>query len=277
MASSMSHPARWIARADVGERAQPPKRIDALGVGVHAVTLKRSVRMIESTIERDIKGFVCVTGVHGVMEAQRDARFREVLNSSLLTTPDGMPMVWVGRMQGHRRMRRVFGPDLMRLVCSRSVVRGYTHFLYGGADGVAGELRAWMEETFPGIRVVGTFTPPFTPLSLEQATDLESTIARLKPDIMWIGLSTPKQERFMSEYIVRLQTKLMIGVGAAFDYHTGRVQDAPAWIKRSGLQWLHRLAQDPKRLWKRYLVNNPLFVSKMAWQFCRSAGRRGMP
>ena len=134
-----------------------------------------------------------------------------------------------------------------------------------------------MEETFPGIRVVGTFTPPFTPLSLEQATDLESTIARVKPDIMWIGLSTPKQERFMSEYIVRLQTKLMIGVGAAFDYHTGRVQDAPAWIKRSGLQWLHRLAQDPKRLWKRYLVNNPLFVSKMAWQFCRSAGRRGMP
>src|SRR5438132_8489725 len=115
-----------------------------------------------------------------------------------------MPMVWVGRLQGHREIRRVFGPELMRVVCSGSVARCYTHFLYGGADGVADELRTWMERTFPGIRVVGTFTPPFTPLSLEQAAQLESTIARLKPDIMWIGLSTPKQERFMAEHIVRL-------------------------------------------------------------------------
>jgi len=269
--------AQWISRADVAGRVKNADRIDVLGVGVHAVSLKRAVRMIESAIDRDLKGFVCVTGVHGVMEAQGDEKFREVLNSSLLTTPDGMPMVWVGQLQGHREIRRVFGPELMRVVCSRSVAREYTHFLYGGADGVAEELSTWMQGSFPGIRVVGTYTPPFTPLSLEQATELESTIARLKPDIMWIGLSTPKQERFMAKHIVRLQTKLMIGVGAAFDYHTGRVQDAPAWIKRSGLQWLHRLAQDPKRLWKRYLVNNPLFLSKIGWQFFRSAGRRGMP
>jgi len=263
------------ARAGPVESANTAHRIDVLGVGVHAVTLKKSVRIVESAIDRDVKGFVCITGVHGVMEAQRDEGFRKLLNSSLVTTPDGMPMVWVGRLQGHRGMRRVFGPDLMRVVCSRSVAKGYTHFLYGGSEGVADELRSWMQVNFPGIQVLGTFTPPFTPLSSTQFAELESTIAGLKPDIMWVGLSTPKQERFMAEHIEKLSAKLMIGVGAAFDYHIGRVQDAPRWMKLSGLQWLHRLAQDPKRLWKRYAVNNPLFLSKIAWQFLRSAGRRG--
>jgi N-acetylglucosaminyldiphosphoundecaprenol N-acetyl-beta-D-mannosaminyltransferase len=266
---------QWITSAGAAGCAKTPDRIDVLGVGVHAVALKQSVRAIESALDAGLKGFVCITGVHGVMEAQHDERFRGVLNSSLLTTPDGMPMVWVGRLQGHRGMRRVFGPDLMRVVCSRSVGKGYTHFLYGGSEGVADELRDWMQVKFPGIKVLGTFTPPFAPLSSKQLSELEARIAELKPDIMWIGLSTPKQERFMAEHIARFSTKLMIGVGAAFDYHTGRVQDAPRWMKLSGLQWLHRLAQDPKRLWKRYAINNPLFLSKMSLQFIRSAGRRG--
>src|SRR5436309_1184762 len=129
-------------RAGVAEHANTPPRIDVLGVGVHAVTLKNSVRMIETALDTGLKGFVCITGVHGVMEAQRDEGFRKILNSSLVTTPDGMPMVWVGRLQGHRAIRRVFGPDLMRVVCSRSVAKGYTHFLYGGGRGVADELRS---------------------------------------------------------------------------------------------------------------------------------------
>jgi N-acetylglucosaminyldiphosphoundecaprenol N-acetyl-beta-D-mannosaminyltransferase len=262
---------------ETAPRPITPIQIDVLGVGVHAVSLKRSVRMIEAAVRSQSRGFVCVTGVHGVMEAQRDVRFRAILNSSLLTTPDGMPMVWIGRLQGHRRVRRVFGPDLMRLVCSRSVPREITHFLYGGAEGVAEELKERMQASFPGIRIVGTHTPPFRPLSNEEERQLAATIARLKPDIMWIGLSTPKQERFMAEHVHKLATTLMIGVGAAFDYHTGRAQDAPAWVKLSGMQWLHRLSQDPKRLWKRYLINNPLFISKIAWQFLRGiVGAREM-
>lgn len=252
-------------------------RVDVLGVGVHALTLKRAVRSIEAALAAEHQGYVCVTGVHGVMEAQRDPRFRHVLNHSLLTTPDGMPMVWVGRLQGRREMRRVFGPDLMRIVCSRSVAKGCTHFLYGGREGVAKELKGWMEQQFPGIRVVGTYTPPFGRLTAHELSAFAEQVAAVKPDIMWIGLSTPKQEHFMAEHIDFLETKLMIGVGAAFDYHTGRVHDAPAWMKRSGLQWLHRLAQDPKRLWKRYLINNPLFVSKIAVQFGRMIiGSRGV-
>jgi N-acetylglucosaminyldiphosphoundecaprenol N-acetyl-beta-D-mannosaminyltransferase len=260
---------------ETAPRPVTPNRIHVLGVGVHAVTLKQSVRMIEAAVRSQSKGFICVTGVHGVMEAQRDVRFRGILNSSLLTTPDGMPMVWVGRLQGHNRVRRVFGPDLMRVVCSRSVARGITHFFYGGAEGVAEELKERMQASFPGIRIVGTYTPPFRPLTNEEGTELGATIARLKPDIMWIGLGTPKQERFMAEHASKLDTKLLIGVGAAFDYHTGRAQDAPAWVKLSGMQWLHRLSQDPKRLWKRYLINNPIFISKIAWQFLRAiAGAR---
>jgi N-acetylglucosaminyldiphosphoundecaprenol N-acetyl-beta-D-mannosaminyltransferase len=258
-------------------RSFVPPRVDVLGVGVHALTLKRAVRSIEAAFEAEQKGYVCVTGVHGVMEAQRDPHFRRVLNDSLLTTPDGMPTVWVGRLQGRREMSRVFGPDLMRVVCSRSVAKGCTHFLYGGREGVAEELKAWMEKQFPGIQVVGTYTPSFGPLTVQEIAGLQAKIAATKPDIMWIGLSTPKQERFMAEHIDRLETKLMIGVGAAFDYHTGRVHDAPAWMKRSGLQWLHRLAQDPKRLWKRYLINNPLFISKIGLQFGRMIiGSRGV-
>lgn len=200
------------------------------------------------------------------MEAQRDSEFRGILDQALLVTPDGMPTVWVGRLQGHSQMRRVFGPDLMLAVCHASVKVGFTHFLYGGKPGIADQLRDSLSRWFPGIRVVGTFTPPFRSLIPQEQAKLEDDIARLKPDIVWVGLSTPKQERFMSDNIDRLDCKLMIGVGAAFDFHTGRLQDSPDWVKRAGLQWLHRLCQDPSRLWKRYLINNSAFLLKIVLQ-----------
>ena len=163
-------------------------------------------------------------------------------------------------------MRRVFGPDLMLEVCEMSVREGYTHFLYGGSDGVAEQLSAALSRRFPGLRIVGTYNPPFRPLNQIEQEELSARVASVKPDIFWVGLSTPKQERFMSEYLPRLDTLVMVGVGAAFDLHTGRIQDAPAWVKQSGLQWLHRLGQEPRRLWKRYLYNNPRFVIKMTSQ-----------
>jgi len=224
---------------------------------------------METAITSARKGYVCVTGVHGVMEAQRSAEFRGILNKASLVTPDGMPTVWVGRLQGHRQMRRVFGPDLMLEFCRRSVTRGYTHFLYGGRPGVVDHLHSVLIRRFPGIKVVGTYTPPFRALSPEEEADIMGLVSAVKPDIIWVGLSTPRQERFMAEYLDRLESKLMIGVGAAFDIHTGQIKDAPQWMKQAGLQWLHRLSQEPSRLWKRYLFNNSAFIMKLALQICR--------
>jgi N-acetylglucosaminyldiphosphoundecaprenol N-acetyl-beta-D-mannosaminyltransferase len=229
-------------------------RTNVLGVGVSAINMAEAIDLFEQFIENGNRGYVCVTGVHGVMEAQKDPVF-------------GMPTVWVGRAQGFRTMDRVFGPDLMLGVCEMSVRKGYTHFLYGGQPGVAEKLRSTLESKFPGLRVVGTFTPPFGPLKPEQESELIDQVAATRPDFFWVGLSTPKQERWMAEYGNLLNTRIMIGVGAAFDLHTGGIQDAPEWVKQSGLQWLHRLKQEPRRLWKRYLINNPAFLWRIALQF----------
>ena len=241
-------------------------RANILGVGVHAIDMGQAIEVIESAVHNNRKGYVCVTGVHGVMEAQDDAKFRSILRHALLVTPDGMPTVWVGRWQGFSGMHRVFGPDLMWELCRTSVAKGYTHYLYGGAERVAEQLQDRCEELFPGIRIVGTYTPPFRQLNAGEQRELVSSFANLKPDITWVGLSTPNQERFMAEYLPRLATKIMIGVGAAFDLHTGRMKDSPQWVKQAGLQWAHRLMQDPGRLWQRYLTNNPRFMWKVAMQ-----------
>jgi N-acetylglucosaminyldiphosphoundecaprenol N-acetyl-beta-D-mannosaminyltransferase len=239
----------------------PFPRVNVLGVGVHAINMPEAVNfLLDNAQQRRRKGYVCVTGVHGIMEAQKNCRFRQTLNDSLLTTPDGMPTVWIGKLGGHKEMDRVFGPDLMMNLCRESCARGLTHFLYGGAPGVAEELKRALEARYPGIKVVGTYTPPFRPLSMQEHFDLLRQVNELKPDIIWVGLSTPKQERFMAEYISKFDCTLMLGVGAAFDLHTGRATDSPEWVKRSGLQWAHRLLQEPRRLWRRYLINNPKFL-----------------
>lgn len=238
----------------------PGPRANVLGVGVHAENMGSALERVAGAIEARRKGYVCLTGVHGVMESQADPGLRTILNNAFLNLPDGMPTVWVGRRQGHSEMDRVFGPDLMLEVCRRSVKPGWTHYLYGGAPGVASQLAERLMQRFPGIRIVGTRCPPYRPLRSDEEALLEGEIARLRPDIIWVGLSTPKQERFMARYGGRLDATLLFGVGAAFDYHTGRLRDAPAWMKRSGLQWAHRLAQDPARLWRRYATHNPHFL-----------------
>jgi N-acetylglucosaminyldiphosphoundecaprenol N-acetyl-beta-D-mannosaminyltransferase len=241
-------------------------RANVLGVGVHAINMQQAVSYLIDAGCRRQKGYVCVTGVHGVMEAQTDEHFREILNSSLLTTPDGMPTVWVGKSTGHSEMGRVFGPDLMLNLCRESVSCGLKHFLYGGQPGVADELKRSLQERFPGLQIVGTYTPPFRQLNSEEQRQLAQQVKSVRPDIFWVGLSTPKQERFMAEYLPKLDASIMLGVGAAFDLHTGRMKDSPEWIKNAGLQWAHRLAQDPRRLWKRYFINNPKFIAAIAAQ-----------
>ena len=154
----------------------------------------------------------------------------------------------------------------MLRVCALSVKEGYSHFLYGGNEGVAERLRDRLVGLFPGLNVVGTYTPPFRPLSADEEGELSQLISRLRPDIIWVGLSTPKQERFVAEYLHKLDTTLMFAVGAAFDFHTGKFQESPEWVKVIGMRWFHRLCQEPRRLWKRYLFNNPRFVASILLQ-----------
>ncbi len=244
-------------------------RVDILGVGVHALNMQSATDILDAAATAGTRGYVTVTGVHGIMEAQDDPSFRTVLNSSLLTTPDGMPTVWIGRSRGFTDMGRVYGPELMLAMCQRSLQTGHTHFIYGGAPGVADELADVLRARYPGLKIVGTCTPPFRPLNAREEQDLVARMNDLRPDFFWVCLGAPKQERFMAEYSPKLATTVMIGVGAACDILTGRTKDAPRWVKQAGLQWLHRLLQEPRRLWRRYLILNPRFIYSLLRQPAR--------
>jgi N-acetylglucosaminyldiphosphoundecaprenol N-acetyl-beta-D-mannosaminyltransferase len=243
------------------------QRVNILGVGISVINLPTALTAIGDAVRARRKGYICVTGVHGVMEAQEDATLRRILNQAFLCTPDGMPMVWMGWLRGHREMSRVYGPDLMLEVCAWSEKNGCRHFFFGGAPGVAEQLREKLTARFPNLQVVGGYTPPFRPLNVEETKQLQEMVRAAQPDILWVGLSTPKQEKFMAEFLPRLDVTLMIGVGAAFDFHSGRVKQAPRWMQRTGLEWFFRLCCEPKRLWKRYLKNNPVFAWKIFRQF----------
>jgi N-acetylglucosaminyldiphosphoundecaprenol N-acetyl-beta-D-mannosaminyltransferase len=241
-------------------------RANVLGVGVHATNLKEAVLLSDRILQSEGCGYVCLTGVHGVMEASRDLQLRQVLNNATLCLPDGMPTVWVGRAQGHLAMKRVYGPDYMLAMCHFSATRGYRHFLYGGKPGVAKLLQRKLQQRFPDLQIVGVYTPPFGPMSAIQECELCDMVAEFRPHIFWVGLSTPKQERFMAEHLGKLNVKIMAGIGAAFDIHAGLISDSPDWVKGCGLQWLDRLRKEPRRLWRRYLANNPAFIWNIALQ-----------
>ena len=206
-------------------------------------------------------GYVCLAGVHGIMEAQRSQHLKSIFAKAILVAPDGMPMVWMGHLQGFSATQRVFGPDLMADVMGKPEFRNCVHFLCGGENGVAAKLRDEMLRRFPWIKIAGTYSPPFRPMTNSEEAAFIASVRALQPDIIWVGLSTPKQENFMAHYLPMLDTTLMVGVGAAFLFHTGAIQDSPEWVKRAGMQWLHRFLQEPTRLWKRYLLNNPPFVA----------------
>jgi N-acetylglucosaminyldiphosphoundecaprenol N-acetyl-beta-D-mannosaminyltransferase len=242
---------------------------DVLGVRVEALNMALALAHIQNALAARRKGYVCMAGVHGIMEAQRHPNVRRAFANAFLSLPDGMPTVWVGRSQGLSWMQRVAGPDLMLEVFGRRELAGFTHFLYGGKEGVAQELSDNLIRRFPWARVIGTYTPPFRELTVAEEQHLAATVRRLKPSIIWVGISSPRQEMFMHRYLPMLDTTLMFGVGAAFDFHTGRISDCADWIKRAGLQWLHRLIQNPRHLLWRYVRNNPAFVWRIALQLTR--------
>lgn len=250
------------------ERTVP--RVDVLGVKVSAIHMEQALDVIDDWITTGIRRYVCVTGVHGVMESRRDPRLQRIHNDAGLVTPDGMPLVWWSKSRGWRHTGRVYGPDLMLACCERSIAAGYRHFFYGGNDGVADLLAQKLSKRFPGLSVAGTLTPPFRPLSAEEDADIVRRINDAGADIVWIGLSTPKQEYWMADHLDRIDAPVMIGVGAAFDFHAGLKKQAPVWMQQTGLEWFFRLATEPRRLWKRYLRNNPAFVLLALQELWRS-------
>jgi len=245
------------------------EHVNILGVKLSVINMTSAIELADRWIAQGHPGYICVTGVHGVMEAQKDFHLCNILNDAVMNTPDGMPMSWVGHMQGFAGMDRVYGPDFMLSMCERSLDRGYRHFLYGARPGVAEELKHALQARYPELQIVGTCTPPFGPLNADEEQALICQLREVKPHILWVGLSTPKQEHFMARYVDRLNVPLLVGVGAAFDFHTGRIRDCPDWIKRSGLQWVHRMIQDPVRLGSRYLRSNPFFIWRITLQMLK--------
>jgi N-acetylglucosaminyldiphosphoundecaprenol N-acetyl-beta-D-mannosaminyltransferase len=239
-------------------------RYNILGIGISALTLAQARDLVVGTRGKRGCGYICHATAHGLTEAQRDPELREIYNASWLTAPDGMPLVWLGP----RGVERVYGPDLMLAVCDAGRRVGLRHYFYGGVPGVAETLRDRLVERFPGLEVVGTFTPPFRPLSSEEFATWRADVARVQPDVIWVGLGSPKQEKFMAAHAADLEAGVLIGVGAAFDFHSGRVRQAPRWIQRSGFEWLFRLATEPRRLGKRYLTTTPLFALRVLAERC---------
>jgi N-acetylglucosaminyldiphosphoundecaprenol N-acetyl-beta-D-mannosaminyltransferase len=258
--------------------APPPRAVasestNVLEIQVSAIDMPAAVRTIEGWIEHDTPSYVCICTVHTVMECQRDPALRDAVNAAGLRTPDGMPLVWLSHRAGHRNVSRVYGPDLMLELARRSSETGHRHFFYGGAPGVADALARRLEDRFPGLNVAGTDCPPMLSVG---ALESEETIRKINDsgaDIVWVGLGTPKQDWWVANHRPLLTAPVLIAVGAAFDFHTGRVRQAPAWMQDRGLEWLFRLGQDPKRLWRRYTVDNGEFVLKLGLRLSRDTTR----
>ena len=249
-------------KTTLAETAPPRTQFRVLGVEVDAVQISDvTIQMQEWINSRSACQYIAVTGMHGVTEAQHDPEFKQILNAAGLVVPDGYPLVWLGRRTGFAQLRRrVYGPELMEEFFSQTLAKGYRHFFYGGAPGVAEELASRMSARFAGLAVIGTYCPPFRELTKQEDEEILQAINLAKPDVVWIGLSTPKQERWMYAHRARLNVPVLVGVGAAFDFHTGRVPQAPRWMREHGFEWLFRLCREPGRLWRRYLVYGSQFV-----------------
>ncbi len=241
-------------------------RYNILGVGISALDLPGARDAVLAALAERRKGYVCTADARVVNLAAENDEFRVQLNAAFLTTPDGMPLVWLGRARGHRAVGRVYGPDLMLALCAATAGTGHTHFLYGGAPGVAERLQDRLRARFPRLRIVGTSSPPFRPLTADEEAALAARVAEVRPDVFWVGLGVPERERFMARMLPRLETTLLLGVGAAFDLLSERVPQAPRWMQRGGLEWFFRLCQEPRRLGPRYLRHGPLFVLRVAAQ-----------
>ncbi|WP_353475859.1 WecB/TagA/CpsF family glycosyltransferase (plasmid) [Salipiger sp. H15] len=251
----------------IEDQAAAPS-IQLLGVRVSVLNLATAVARILDMVREGRRGYVCVAGAHGLVDSQSNALLKAAFNRADLVTPDGMPLVWELRRRGHQDAGRVYGPDLMLALFGQ----GLRHYIYGATDRTLELLQARLRERFPEAEIVGAYAPPFRPLTETEETLVAARINAARPDIVWVGIGAPKQECWMARMRDRLDAPVLIGVGAAFDFHAGLQRQAPAWMQRRGFEWAFRLSVEPRRLWRRYLRVVPTYMLLLAME--RSGLRR---
>jgi N-acetylglucosaminyldiphosphoundecaprenol N-acetyl-beta-D-mannosaminyltransferase len=254
-----------------------PSRVDVLGTRLAVTDYAAMIAWIDAMIAGQQRGYVCVCNVHTVMAAREDRELHRALERSSLNVPDGQPLVWaINALTGTRLRDRVYGPDLMALACEHAAQTGARFYLYGGRNqGALVQLALNLRRRYPGVRIVGGYSPPHRPLDDEERAAVAAEVNRLRADVVWVGIGVPKQEKWMAQMREALHAPVLIGVGAAFDFHAGLVPQAPSWLQTAGLEWAYRLAHEPRRLWRRYLRYNPRFVVALARQLAaeRAGGR----
>jgi N-acetylglucosaminyldiphosphoundecaprenol N-acetyl-beta-D-mannosaminyltransferase len=241
-------------------------RVNILGVGISAIDPPAALELLDRWIAARERHYVCVCAVHIVMECQDDPGLRAMVNRASLAVPDGMPLVWVSRLAGQRQVKRIYGPDLMLSFCELAARRGYTSYLLGGASGQPDIVARQLQARYPSLSIVGMHATPERPLPSAESDAVVDEINKLNPDVVWVGMGAPLQEKWMALNRDRIQAPILAGVGAAFDFHSERVPQAPAWMQKLGLEWLFRLVQEPGRLWRRYLLGNPAFLARLLAQ-----------
>jgi N-acetylglucosaminyldiphosphoundecaprenol N-acetyl-beta-D-mannosaminyltransferase len=241
-------------------------KLNVLGVGVSAINMESALETIVGWIQRGERHYVCALNVHSVIESRSDSELRRIHNRAGLATPDGMPLVWLLKQAGYVDSGRVCGPDLMLALVQRGCEYGLRHFLYGSTPNTLARLERNLTARFPEAEIVGSLAPPFRPLTEAEDREVVATINESGAQVVWVGLGAPKQERWMAQHRAALEPNVMVGVGAAFDFHAGVVKQAPKAVQQAGFEWAFRLAMEPRRLWKRYLTTNPRFVAEIAAQ-----------
>ena len=234
--------------------------IDILGVNISVTDIHRACAYIEDRIARREKTYICIAPVSTVVDCQRDTEYRRIVNGAGMTTPDGVPLVWLGKLRGEKTIKRTYGPDLMQALCGLSQQRGYRHYFLGGTREKNNLLVEKLKTRFPKLEIAGSYAPPLRPIGEIEEGPVLDQINVANPDVLWVGLGSPKQDYWMRNHREKLDVPIMIGVGAAFDFIAGTKRQAPLWMRRCGLEWLFRLCCEPRRLWKRYLFGNTQFI-----------------
>jgi len=270
-----SAPLEEARHARIARPPAPPEAVDVLGVPVSVVDYEGAMDWMDGTVAARGRGYICVAATHTVMVAQEDPEAMDAVLGADLVVPDGQPLVWALRALGRPLRERVYGPDLMLRHCERAARDGTRIFLYGGRNqGALVQLTLNLRRRFPGLRVVGGCSPPFRDLDDDELDVVAEQINRTGADVVWVGIGVPKQEKWMAAMRERLEAPVLVGVGAAFDFHAGLVPQAPSWMQSAGLEWAFRLSQEPRRLWRRYLRYNPRFVAGFGAQLLRSRASR---
>lgn len=243
------------------------KRLSSLviGVPIDSLNWSQALSSLAGWAAGRESRYVCICNAHSVVTARQDPAFAKVIHEADMATPDGAPVAWLMRKLGVANQERINGPDLMWRYCAQAAQREETIYLYGGMPETLEMLQRTLVEQFPGLKIAGAYSPPYRQLTAEEDSSVVETINASGASTVWVSLGCPKQEKWMADHRGRINA-VMIGVGAAFDYHAGTIQRAPLWMQQNGLEWLHRLCSEPRRLWKRYLVTNTQFVYYAARQ-----------